>query len=48
MEIRQLVINPRMMRSSMLEVALEGFVMVARAKGLAEKDVTAGTSFPTR
>jgi len=38
--IRHLAVNARMMRSSMLEVAFEDFVMVARAKGLAERDVT--------
>jgi peptide/nickel transport system permease protein len=38
--IRHLAVNARMMRSTMLEVAYEDFVMVARAKGLAERDVT--------
>ena len=37
--IRHLAVNARMMRSSMLEVAYEDFVTVARAKGLHEKDV---------
>ena len=37
--IRHMAVNTRMMRSSMLEVAYEDFVTVARAKGLHEKDV---------
>jgi peptide/nickel transport system permease protein len=37
--IRHLAVNARMMRSSMLEVAYEDFVTVARAKGLAEQTV---------
>jgi peptide/nickel transport system permease protein len=37
--IRHLAVNARMMRSSMLEVAYEDFVTVARAKGLDEKAV---------
>ena len=44
--IRHLAVNARMMRSSMLEVAYEDFVMVARAKGLAEKDVIAHHMVP--
>ena len=39
--IRHLAVNARMMRSSMLEVAYEDFVTVARAKGLDEKAVIA-------
>ena len=37
--IRHLAVNARMMRSSMLEVAYEDFVTVARAKGLDESAV---------
>ena len=37
--VRHLAVNARMMRSSMLEVAYEDFVTVARAKGLDEKAV---------
>lgn len=44
--IRHLAVNARMMRSSMLEVANEDFVMVARAKGLAEKEVIARHMVP--
>jgi peptide/nickel transport system permease protein len=44
--IRHLAVNARMMRSSMLEVAYEDFVTVARAKGLAEKDVIARHMVP--
>jgi len=44
--IRHLAVNARMMRSSMLEVANEDFVRVARAKGLAEKEVIARHMVP--
>lgn len=44
--IRHLAVNARMMRSSMLEVANEDFVRVARAKGLAEKQVIARHMVP--
>src|SRR5437016_12341083 len=44
--IRHLAVNARMMRSSMLEVAYEDFVTVARAKGLNEKDVIARHMVP--
>lgn len=44
--IRHLAVNARMMRSSMLEVAWEDFVMVARAKGLHEKNVIAHHMVP--
>ena len=44
--IRHLAVNARMMRSSMLEVAYEDFVTVARAKGLHEKDVIARHMVP--
>lgn len=44
--IRHLAVNARMMRSSMLEVAYEDFVTVARAKGLDEKDVIARHMVP--
>ncbi|HWH78264.1 MAG TPA: ABC transporter permease, partial [Candidatus Binatus sp.] len=44
--IRHLAVNARMMRSSMLEVAYEDFVMVARAKGLQEKNVIAHHMVP--
>ena len=44
--IRHLAVNARMMRSSMLEVAYEDFVTVARAKGLDEKAVIARHMVP--
>jgi peptide/nickel transport system permease protein len=44
--IRHLAVNARMMRSSMLEVAYEDFVTVARAKGLDEKAVIAHHMVP--
>jgi peptide/nickel transport system permease protein len=44
--VRHLAVNARMMRSSMLEVAYEDFVTVARAKGLDEKDVIARHMVP--
>jgi len=44
--IRHLAVNARMMRSSMLEVAYEDFVTVARAKGLNEKAVIARHMVP--
>jgi len=44
--IRHLAVNARMMRSSMLEVAYEDFVTVARAKGLDEKVVIARHMVP--
>jgi peptide/nickel transport system permease protein len=44
--VRHLAVNARMMRSSMLEVAYEDFVTVARAKGLDEKDVIAWHMVP--
>lgn len=44
--VRHLAVNARMMRSSMLEVAYEDFVTVARAKGLDEKDVIAHHMVP--
>ena len=44
--IRHLAVNARMMRSSMLEVAYEDFVTVARAKGLHESDVIARHMVP--
>lgn len=44
--IRHLAVNARMMRSSMLEVAYEDFVTVARAKGLHENDVIARHMVP--
>lgn len=44
--IRHLAINARLMRSSMLEVAYEDFVTVARAKGLDEKAVIAHHMVP--
>jgi len=43
---RHLAVNARMMRSSMLEVAYEDFVTVARAKGLDEKAVIARHMVP--
>ena len=44
--VRHLAVNARMMRSSMLEVAYEDFVTVARAKGLDEKAVIARHMVP--
>jgi peptide/nickel transport system permease protein len=44
--IRHLAVNARIMRSSMLEVAYEDFVTVARAKGLGEKAVIARHMVP--
>jgi len=44
--IRHIAVNARMMRSSMLEVGYEDYVMVARAKGLAEKEVIMRHMFP--
>jgi ABC-type dipeptide/oligopeptide/nickel transport system permease component len=44
--VRHLAVNARMMRSSMMEVAYEDFVTVARAKGLDEKAVIARHMVP--
>jgi peptide/nickel transport system permease protein len=46
LSVRHLAINARVMRSSMLEVAYEDYITVARAKGLDEKRVVLGHMLP--